>query len=61
VDSLTKTLAVRITETEHSEFVRLARVRHNRTAGLQAQQVIREWIAAEQAAEASEAAEGKAA
>ncbi|MBS3928041.1 MAG: hypothetical protein KGZ65_06215 [Sphingomonadales bacterium] len=57
----TRTLTVSLTETEHAEFTRLSRERHDRTPGKQGQRVVREWIAAEQAAEAEAAAQGKAA
>lgn len=50
-----------LTDVEHAEFTRLSDARHDRTPGKQGQRVIREWIAAEQAAEAAEAAEGQAA
>lgn len=50
-----KVLTVRLTEAEHAEFQRLA-AGHLRSSGKQGQVVIREWIAAEQAAEATEAA-----
>lgn len=56
-----RTLAVTLTDVEHAEFTRLSDARHDRTPGKQGQRVIREWIAAEQAAEAAEAAEGQAA
>lgn len=56
-----RTLAVSLTDAEHAEFGRLSRERHDRTPGKQAQRVVREWIAAEQAAEAADAAKGKAA
>lgn len=61
-DQTMRTLAVRLTDAERAEFARLGKTRYNRTPGAQGQEVIREWIAAEQAAEAAEAAgQGKAA
>lgn len=46
-----RVLTVRLNEAEHAEFGRLA-AQHSRSSGKQGQVVIREWIAAEQAAEA---------
>lgn len=46
---------------EKTEFTRLARSKYDRGAGPMVRQLIRDFIAAEQAAEAAEAAEGQAA
>lgn len=58
---VTKTVAIKTTEATATEFYRLARERHGRSGNAQGEVILREWIAAEQAAEATEAAERKAA
>lgn len=56
-----RTVSVTLPDAEHAEYVRLSNERHDRTPGKQGQRIFREWIAAEQAEEAAELAEGKAA
>lgn len=47
---------VEMPPTLKTEFVRLAKSRHDRGAGPMVRELIRNWIASEQAAEAEEAA-----
>lgn len=46
---------------DKAELTRLAKARHDRRVNPMLRQIVREWIAAEQSAEAEEAARGEAA
>ena len=55
------TVVIRTSTALAQEFYRLARGRHGRSGNAQGEFILREWVASEQAAEAADAAEGKAA
>lgn len=60
-DSTISRIPVDLPAVEKSEFTRLARDKYDRGAGPMVRQLIRDFIAAEQAAEAADAAQEKAA
>lgn len=56
-----KVIAIRTSESKAAEFYRLCRERHGRSGQQQGERILTDWIAAEQAAEAADAAKGQAA